>query len=176
GLLADASVIERLDGTSAAERGLLFVPALAGLACPHWDRSAAGLFIGIDGGTTRDDMVKAVLEGVAFRLAEVLEALDPGNSSHAAISADGGLMRSRYFAQFLADVIGCPIADRSAIEVTALGAATLARAGAWGDDPGAVPLPIADKPRMINPRTLLPVAELRSRFAEARRRSAGWRK
>ena len=49
--------------------GVYFVPAFAGLATPYWDQYARGLFIGLTGGTTREHMVRAVLEGVAFQVA-----------------------------------------------------------------------------------------------------------
>ncbi|MBI4921329.1 MAG: glycerol kinase [Devosia nanyangense] len=176
GLLTDLSEIERLDGASAAERDLFFVPALAGLACPHWDRSATGLFIGIDSGTAREDMIKAVLEGVAFRIAEVLLALDPAGRSERPIPADGGLMRSRYFAQFLADVVERPIVDRSGVEVTALGVTGLGHAQLAGADPGGFDLPVTGPVRTIEPRALPGVADLRSRFGEALERSTGWRR
>lgn len=175
GVVDNAAAIDALGGKSAAERGLFFVPALSGLACPHWDRTATGLFIGIDSGTSREDMVKAVLEGVAFRIAEVLQAIDPPSDQTGPISADGGLMRSRYFAQFLADVSQRAIADRSSIEVTALGMAALAMASARGDDPGAATMPDSGVPAAIEPRSGLPAQELMARFALARQRSSGWR-
>jgi glycerol kinase len=172
-LVEGLAAIEALAGPSAAERGLFFVPALSGLAYPHWDRSATGLFIGIDGSTGREDMVKAVLEGVAFRIAEVLDAI--GAKPGLPISADGGLMRSRYFASFLASVARRPLIDRSDIEVTALGMAALAMASARGTDPGAMPVPGQAAAAMIDPRPGFPADELRGRFALARDRSSGWR-
>ncbi len=89
GLVADPAALDGLEGPPAADRGVFFVPALSGLACPHWDRSAAGLWIGLDAATGRADLVKSVLEGVAFRVAEVLDALGAAGR----LSIDGGLTR-----------------------------------------------------------------------------------
>src|SRR5690606_12497743 len=105
-----------LSGDSAASRGAFFVPALAGLAFPHWDRSATGLLIGFDGGTTRELVIKAVLEGVAFRVAEVLDGL--GFSREAPVPIDGGLSRSAYFTRFLAGISERPLLLRQGTEVT----------------------------------------------------------
>jgi glycerol kinase len=179
GLLGSMAEIDELVGESAASHRLFFVPALAGLAFPHWDRSAAGLFIGIDAATTRADMIKAVLEGVAFRIAEVLLALGSAiGASQSPVSVDGGLMRSAYFAQFLADIVGRPLIDRSAIEVTALGMAGLAAVGATGSDAGdGLPhLSSIGAARLIEPRAVADIAGMIEGFAAARMRSAGWRR
>ncbi|MFI0844913.1 FGGY family carbohydrate kinase [Mesorhizobium sp. IMUNJ 23232] len=175
GLLASLDEIGALSGPSAASRDLFFVPALAGLACPHWDRSAAGLFIGMDTATSREDLVKAVLEGVAFRIAEVVETL--GFARDAAISVDGGLTRSAYFMRFLSGISGRPLIGRGEAEVTALGAAHLAQAIAGGRDlsepaAGSI-LPLAAIRPEFEGRA---AAALRGRFAEALSRSKGWRR
>ena len=175
GLLGSLDEIAALAGASAASRDLFFVPALAGLACPHWDRSAAGLFIGMDTATSREDLVKAVLEGVAFRIAEVVDAL--GFAVDAAISVDGGLTRSSYFMQFLSDICRRPLIGRGEAEVTALGAAHLAQAIAAGRDPSAPASMPALLSAAIQPELERGAAvELRNRFGEALARSRGWRR
>src|SRR5437867_3093887 len=60
GLFGDFSELATFEAAPAVSRGLVFVPALSGLACPHWDRSAAAMWLGMDGGTTRRDMCQAV--------------------------------------------------------------------------------------------------------------------
>lgn len=161
-------------GSSAGSRGLMFVPALAGLAFPHWDRSAAGLFIGLDGGTGRDDLVKAVLEGVAFRVAELLDGL--GFAADTTVPVDGGLARSPYFTQFLADVSGRALRLRDDVEVTSLGMAQMAAAVATGRSAGdVVPFSFGDEP-IVEPRMSRDeAASLRARFATAIDLSRGWR-
>lgn len=174
GLLADVSELEGLFPPSAAERSVFFVPALSGLACPHWDRSASGLFIGMDNATSREDLIKAVLEGVAFRIAEVLDALAFAQSDKP-ISLDGGLTRSLYFMRFLADVSGRELLGRGETEVTALGAAALAFTVALGRDPGAFQLPFGGSSGFVPGEDAQRASAWRDRFAEARRRAAGWR-
>ncbi len=115
------------DGPAALERGLVFVPALAGLAAPYWDRGAAGAFMGLRQSTTPADLRQAVLEGVALRAAELLETLAPGGSGP--VSVDGGMTANSGFVQFLADVIGRPVIVNTEQELTGLGAAQLGYLG-----------------------------------------------
>jgi glycerol kinase len=67
GLFDDYSEINSFTKESALSRGIVFVPALSGMACPHWDRSASGLWLGLGLDTTKHDMMQAVLEGIAMR-------------------------------------------------------------------------------------------------------------
>nr|WP_234395258.1 FGGY-family carbohydrate kinase [Acetobacter papayae] len=109
------------EGPSALSRGLVCVPALSGLAAPFWDRTAAPLFIGMSHGTTRQDMVRALLEGIAMLTSGLIAAAPTG----ASITCDGGLSQSWYFAQFLASASGRTIIVPAMHEVTALGLAEL---------------------------------------------------
>jgi len=115
------------DAPSALERGLVFVPALAGLAARHWDRAAAGLWIGLRQNTTAADMRCAVLEGIALRAVELIESLP--TSSDKPVSVDGGLSAITSFVRFLADALGRPVRLSTSADVTALGAAELGFVG-----------------------------------------------
>ncbi|MGH9612037.1 MAG: FGGY family carbohydrate kinase, partial [Bryobacteraceae bacterium] len=75
GLFNDFAELRKFDAGPAISRGLAFVPALSGLACPHWDRSAAGMWIGMTADTSRADLCQAALEGIAFAVAEVVSAI-----------------------------------------------------------------------------------------------------
>ncbi len=129
GLFTDWSEIAGFDGPPAIARGLAFVPALAGLACPHWDRAARGGFLGIDLDTSPRDMVRAVLEGIAFRTAEVIDSMAALQPLSSAIRIDGGLSASPAFVQFLADTLARPMVVSAEAELTALGVAALAAQG-----------------------------------------------
>jgi glycerol kinase len=88
------------------ERGVVFVPALSGLACPYWDRSAAGLWLGMSTDTSREDLCQAAVEGIALRTSEVIAAIQTRLPPAAKLSVDRGLPRSPYFSQFRADASG----------------------------------------------------------------------
>jgi glycerol kinase len=129
GLFSDWEDIGAFDVPPAVSRGLVFVPALAGLACPHWDRRAKGAWMGMGLETGARDLVQSVLEGVAFRTAEVLLAIEAQISLSGALSIDGGMTRNPWFCQFLADTLGkCLLVSREP-ELTALGTARLAAEG-----------------------------------------------
>jgi glycerol kinase len=123
GLAKDISDFRLPDGPSALERGLVFVPALAGLAAPHWDRAATGLWIGLRQDTTAEDMRCALLEGIALRAVEVVENLP--TSCEKPICIDGGLSAIPSFARFLANALGRPVRLSRTPDTTALGAAEL---------------------------------------------------
>lgn len=133
GLFAAFDEIDGFDLGPAIARGVAFVPALAGLACPHWDRNARGAWMGLSLDTTRIDMAQAVLEGVAFRMAEVMVAMACTAPALEAVSIDGGMSRNPWFCQFLSDVLARPIRISDEPELTALGCAQLAARGAGGD-------------------------------------------
>jgi glycerol kinase len=119
------SEIDAFAGSPAIARGLVFVPALSGLACPYWDRSAAGMWLGLGLETTRLDMAQAVLEGVALRAAQVVAAIGRHVPMGDAISIDGGLGRNQYFCSFLSAATGREIKVTKVTELTGFGNAQL---------------------------------------------------
>jgi glycerol kinase len=170
GLFETFADINHFEKASALSRGLVFVPALSGMACPHWDRSASGLWLGLGLDTTKQDMMQAVLEGVALRAAEVVKAMDRQGSRGDFISIDGGLANNPYFGQFLANALNRNVAVAGTSDLTALGTARMAMVGA-----GAKMLPPLPAPR----QSFLPItplsAALNSRFDIAVLRSKGWK-
>ena len=169
GLFTNFEDIADFKAPTAISRGVCFVPALSGLACPYWDRNAAGLWIGMDLATSRQDLVQAVLEGIALRAAEVVEAIESVSPVTGAISIDGGLAKNVYFGNFLANVIGKEVVVASSTELTGLGTARMAM---FGTKKTVLPaLPVAARTHSpINP--LKP--EERERFAKAVDRAKDW--
>lgn len=135
GLFNDLDEFSDFPEQPAIARGLAFVPALSGLGCPYWDRSAAGVWAGLSLDTGRKDLLQSILEGIAVRSAEVINAMDKVSPVGDAISVDGGLSSNEYFKQFLATLIGKKIISPSNREVTAQGVALLARKGLGNHHP-----------------------------------------
>jgi glycerol kinase len=170
GIVSDlAADLDWFDAPAAIDRGVVFVSALSGLACPHWDRTAASLFLGMSAATTRADLCQALLEGIALSAADVVAAIDAHVPIGGSIAIDGGLARSRYFAQFLADMIGRKVLSTDFDERTAFGTASLAALGA-----GAMLPPPKTVSYTFTPRGGDPTAT-RRRFGDAVSRSKGWR-
>ena len=126
GLFADFSQINSFAAPAAFENGLIFVPALSGLGCPHWDADARGTWLGLSLDHGRGHLVQAILEGIAFRAAQVIAAMDDCVSLPSFLPIDGGLSNNVYFNQFLADVLECEIRPALIPEITGLGTAQLA--------------------------------------------------
>ena len=125
-LAGSLDCINQFDGESAAERGLMFVPALSGLGFPYWDRTASAIWLGMSLDTTREDLCRAVVEGVALLAGQMIDELDQVVSIPATLPIDGGLTNNPYFCQFFADVIQREVLIPSNAEITAYGTAKLA--------------------------------------------------
>jgi glycerol kinase len=155
--------------------GVVFVPALLGLGTPRWDYGARGTLLGVTRGTTRAHVVRAVLEGVAHRGADLLDAarLDTGMDI-VTVRVDGGMSRNPTFVQALADAAGCPIEVSPVAESTTIGAAFLAglAVGVWADmaDLDDLWSPAA----IVEPRPSAATAATRERWQRAIDRAAGW--
>ncbi|NKB64046.1 MAG: glycerol kinase [Gammaproteobacteria bacterium] len=125
GLFTSFDEINHFSSPPAIQRHLAFVPALSGLACPHWDRRATGLWIGLSLDTNPMDMMQSMLEGIAFRAAEVIAAMTELSTGGDEISIDGGVSANPYFCQFLADTLNRTIVVQRFPELTAIGTGRL---------------------------------------------------
>ncbi len=137
GIIKSAADSERLAGACADAGDVWFVPALMGLGAPVWDFGARGTYVGITRGSGRPEMVRAVLEGVAHRGADLLEAAeDDTGMAIGSLRVDGGMSQNAVFVLALADAIGRPVEIAPVTEATTLGAAYLAgmAVGVWTDE------------------------------------------
>jgi glycerol kinase len=110
-----------------SSEGVSFVPAFSGLGTPQWDFGARAGFFGLTRGSTRAHLVRAVLEGIAQRGADLLDAAEQeiGTTLHE-LRVDGGMSANEFFVQHLADVSGHVVSVSSEREATARGAGLLA--------------------------------------------------
>jgi glycerol kinase len=140
GLISSAEEIEALAGSVPDSGGVVFVPALAGLGAPHWRPDARGLFTGITGGTTRAHIARAVLEGMALQISDILGAMEQDSSIRlAGLKVDGGAARNNLLMQYQADILRTACVRPTVLETTALGSAFLAGLGVgFWDSPKAV--------------------------------------
>ena len=135
-LISSAAEIRALAETVPDSGGVVFVPALAGLGAPHWRPDARGALLGLSRGTTRGHVARAVLEGIALQIHDILGAMaeDLGRPLRE-LRVDGGAAANDLLMQFQADILGAAIVRPALLETTALGAAFLAGLGAgiWSD-------------------------------------------
>jgi glycerol kinase len=136
GLIKKAADVEALARQVKDSGDVVFVPALAGLGAPHWRPEARGVIRGIDRGTTAAHLARATLEGIAFLINDLAEAMRA--EAHRPIpvfKVDGGACQNDFLMQFQADLLGVPVERPRMIETTAFGAAFLAglATGVWKD-------------------------------------------
>ncbi len=177
-LASSAPGIDALAGTVKDSGGLFLVPAFVGLGAPHWDPYARGLLIGITRDTSSAHVSRAALEGVAFQVADLLDAMqsDTGKKMKE-LRVDGGMTRSELLMQFQADILGIPVVRPAVTETTALGAAYLAgiAIGYWKSAQDVASQWKVDK--KFEPQMKRTVADgLRARWEEALLRAKGWEK
>jgi len=136
GLIAHAADTEAAARSVPDTGGVYLVPAFVGLGAPYWDERARGAIVGITRGTTREQIVRATLESIAYQTRDVVECVraDSGLGLEV-LRVDGGAAENDFLMQFQADILGAPVERPPVLEVTALGAALLAgmAVGFWRD-------------------------------------------
>jgi glycerol kinase len=130
GIIEKASDVEALARKVKSTGDLVFVPALTGLGAPHWRPDARGLIAGLDRGTTAAHIARATLEGIAFQIADLADAMKAeAGRTIPVFRVDGGASQNDLLMQFQADILGVPVERPRMIETTAFGAALLAGLG-----------------------------------------------
>jgi len=131
GLAGSAAELSNLADTVPDTAGAFVLPALQGLGTPHGDTTRHAAIGGLTRATTRAHVARAVLEGIAYRLREVRDAIRavPDLPMQRTLRADGGASRSDALMQIQADVLGIPIERLAIPEASALGAAICAGLG-----------------------------------------------
>lgn len=129
-LFRTSAEVERLARESNPAEPILFVPGFVGLGAPHWVPEARGVIFGLTRATTSAELARAALEGVAFQVADLIDAAERDSAQPlAALKVDGGMAANDWFLRCQADVLGRPVARAAHNESTALGAAFLAAVG-----------------------------------------------
>jgi glycerol kinase len=130
GLIESAAEIEALAASVADSGEVVFVPALAGLGAPHWRAEARGAFFGLSRGTTKAHLARALLDGIALQIVDLLKAMsaDSGTTINR-LRVDGGAAANDLLMQTQADLLGVSVDRPSMLEATGLGAALVAGLG-----------------------------------------------
>ena len=135
-LIHSAAETEALAESVADNGGVYLVSAFTGLGAPYWDMYARGAIVGITRGASKAHIVRAGLEGIAYQVKDMIDAMEKDSGAPMQIlKVDGGASVNRFLMQFQADILRCPIDRPAMVETTALGAAFLAGlcAGVWTD-------------------------------------------
>ncbi len=123
-----ASLMREAAAVPPGAEGVRLLPYFTGERSPHWNAAASASLLGLRLSHTRAHIARAALEGVAFCLADVWQALQAAGPPPATVAITGGILRSPLWAQIVADVLGVELAALEATDASALGAARLAHA------------------------------------------------
>lgn len=114
--------------------GVYVVPAFTGLGAPYWDQYARGVIVGLTRGVSREHLVRATVESLAYQTADVIQAMEADSGIHLhQLKVDGGACANDFLMQFQSDILSAQVCRPKCIETTAMGAAYLAglAAGYW---------------------------------------------
>jgi glycerol kinase len=175
-LVRSADEVNLLANSTPNNGGVYLVPAFAGLGAPHWDPYARGAIVGITRDTSAAHIARAALEGIAYQVADLIDAMrgDTGKALKE-LRVDGGASHSAFLMQFQADLLQIPVVRPVVTETTASGAAYLAglAVGYWKGVDGIAKQWKVEKvfePKMSRSQA----GELRARWDNALLRSKDW--
>lgn len=141
-LLDKPSELDQL-AFSASDENVFFIPALNGLGTPWWNDKVRAAFVGMTQASGKSEIVRAVLEAIAFQTREITALMQKESSLLLKeLKVDGGLVKSDYLLSFLSSILGIQIKRPGDFEATAMGAALMAgqRAGVWDEREAAAGL------------------------------------
>jgi glycerol kinase len=175
-IIRSAEEVETLAASVEDTAGVYLVPAFSGLGAPHWDQYARGTIVGLTRGANRAHLARAAMEGIAFQVADIIEAMESDSGvALRELRVDGGAARNNLLMQIQADLLGAPVTRPANPETTVLGATYLAglEVGYWPDEAAIAKQWTAD--RQFVPQMKPEVrAERRSQWTRALERARGW--
>ena len=125
-LISNAHETEKIAKSKINNDGIYIVPAFTGLGAPYWSADSKGIITGLTRNTDWKNLVRAVLESVAYQSYDLFEAMRKDGSKPKIIKVDGGMIANNWFTQFLSDVLNIKVLRPAIQETTALGVAFFA--------------------------------------------------
>jgi glycerol kinase len=126
-MFKDAKDSEVYAASVDSNDGVYVVPAFVGLGTPYWDSDVKGAVFGLTRGTTKEHLVRATLESLAYQTKDVLAAMEADSGIELkTLRVDGGAVKNNFLMEFQSDILNVPVERPVINETTALGAAYLA--------------------------------------------------
>jgi glycerol kinase len=125
-LINKASETEKIVKALKSNHGVYLVPAFTGLGAPYWEANSRGLLCGLTRDTGPEEIIRAVIESVAYQTYDLFEAMRNDGLRPKVVKIDGGMVNNNWFTQYLADIVNVKIHRPKVNETTALGAAFMA--------------------------------------------------
>ncbi|SHI59286.1 FGGY family carbohydrate kinase [Pseudozobellia thermophila] len=131
GVFSSNEEIETMATSLTDNEGVYLVPAFSGMGAPYWEKGWKGSIHGLTFGTTKNHLVRAALESIAFQIKDVIQAIELETGHHLKeLNVDGGITANRFLMQFMADLLQKPVINIGISDVSALGAAFVSGMGA----------------------------------------------
>ena len=125
-IIRTANETEKIVRSLKTNSNVYLVPAFVGLGAPYWDSKARGVLSGITRDTGPKEIVRAIIESVAYQSYDLFEAMKRDGLKPKLVKVDGGMVMNNWFSQYLADIIDMKVLRPKVHETTALGAAFMA--------------------------------------------------
>ena len=125
-IISKASETEKIVNKLKSNNGVYLVPAFTGLGAPYWNPNARGIICGLTRDTSQNEIIRATLESVAYQSYDLFNAMKNDGLKPSLIKVDGGMVKNKWFCQFLSNVINTKVIRPKVQETTALGAAFMA--------------------------------------------------
>ena len=135
-LIETAGETEGLANAVEDTNGVYLVPAFVGLGAPYWDDKCRGAIFGLTRGATKEHLVRATLESLAYQTKDIINAMEKDSGLKLTkLKVDGGAVKNNFLMQFQSDILNVNVERPTVNETTALGAAYLAglATGFWKD-------------------------------------------
>ncbi len=125
-LINNAYETEKIAGLKKTNSGVYLVPAFTGLGAPYWNTNSRGLITGLSRNSDWKDLVRAVLESVAYQTFDLFDSMRKDGLRPKIVKVDGGMVKNNWFSQFLSEILNTKVLRPKIEESTALGVAFLA--------------------------------------------------
>ena len=125
-LINNAKETEKIVNSQKNNDGIYIVPAFTGLGAPYWSPDSRGIITGLTRNTDWKNLVRAVIESVAYQSYDLFESMRKDGSKPKIIKVDGGMVANNWFAQFLSNILDTNVLRPKIQETTALGVAFFA--------------------------------------------------
>ena len=126
GLINNAYETEKIVKSKENNNGVYIVPAFTGLGAPYWSSSSRGLITGLTRNSDWKDLVRAIIESVAYQSYDLFESMRKDGLKPKIVKVDGGMVTNNWFSQFLSNIIDTKVVRPKVKETTALGVAFMA--------------------------------------------------
>ena len=123
------SEIEQICRSTPDDHNVYMVPAFTGLGAPWWQPNARAAIYGLTRQTTKNEVVRAAIESVAYQTNDLITAMAKDGVDLSVMRVDGGMVSNHWFLQFLSNITRLQIQKPANLESTSLGAAMLSGLG-----------------------------------------------